>query len=1149
MELSDYPSLSSKKKYLKFSVSNFNEASVAWWLTSILKEDSNTIIYIGKDEKEIRRIQKNLLVFHFIKQFPHLQNDYIHVFPARDVYPFSFLSPSPSVVGERFRSLDFLRNQTSGIFLTTFRAISEKMVCLDKSLNHVVSLKEGQEFRHENLLFHLNEMKYEKRSIVQSKGEFAVRGGIIDFFSPHSNMPMRIELKGDEIDSIRKFHPDTQRNNRSYKKTEIYPSKEILLSKDEISNCANTLKSFSGNNLDSNFKVQTMYELLESEEYFPGIENMSPLFLKDISSFFDIVPSNSQWIFPDKENLVSEAELFYSSVEEEFSLSSERGLIGFDPALKWIAPDEAFEFIELWPNLQFETLSSDSNVEEKEIEKKNPFNTESLDYFKGRFDHFFEQIDAWFSSKYLVVLVASDRTELYRIKNLLKAREIETPIVSSQNEIDLEFSKLILLEGSISTSLKISSEKILFFKVEDLFGSHKKKKSENRFQRVSSEWIKDLKKGDFVVHDEYGIGKFLGEVFFEDSEENDEFMALEYFGGDKLYIPMHDLKKVNEYRGPDLPKLDRLDSIRWSQTKNKVRKSVNEMVRDLVSLYAERNQSPGFEFKPDLNFENEVNSHFEYEETSGQLQAINDVLTDMESNTPMDRLVCGDVGFGKTEVAIRAATRSISSGKQVGIVVPTTLLAHQHFEVFKERFKNLPVKVEMLSRFRTRKEQLRILEELSESKIDILIGTHRLLQKDVSFRNLGLLIVDEEHKFGVSHKEKFKKISIGVDVLTLTATPIPRTLQLALSGSRDLSVIESPPRDRLPPRTYICDFDEIVISKAIKRELLRGGQVFFVHNRISSLESINELLSKLLPETKVLVAHGQMPEKKLEEIMHKFVTREVDVLLSTSIVESGLDIPTVNTIIINRADRFGMAQLYQLRGRVGRDRHQSHVYLMVPSIKKLKGQEKERLQAIQDVKSVGQGFKVAMRDLEIRGSGNLLGHKQSGHIASVGFEMYCRILEEIVNDAKGITDRFHEPEIILPITGSLPSSWIEEREVRLEIYHRISNLKSIRELDEIHEELFERFGNFPDEALRLFEVTKIRVRTRQLKISLLRISGNKLWIRLTPGEYKFPENLLAIPTIVFSDNYDFNLQVSETWEKSSKDLDEILCCLETSFLD
>ena len=1147
MEISHYPSLSSKN--IKIPVSNFNEASLAWCLSSLYKKNSNSIIYIGKDEKEIRRIQKNLLIFLSLYQSSSFENDCVHVFPSRDVYAFSFLSPSPDIVGERARSINFLRNEARGIFLVTLEAISEKICCTNKSLGQVTALKEGQDFKHEDLLFILNEMKYEKRSVVQSKGEFAIRGGIIDFFSPHSEMPTRIEFKGDEIDSIKKFHPDTQRNNRSLKKAELYPPREIILSKEEIEVCSRKLESLLRNDSDSNFKIQTMYDLFQSEEYFPGIENLSPLFSKEISTFFDFVPSNAQWIFADKANLLSKSEQFWSSIEEEFVLSSERGLIGFEPKLKWIPPEDFFEFIELWPTLEFQTISS--NVELKEDQNKNvdPFYTESIDYFRGRFDYFFEQIDEWVLSKCKVVLVARDRTELYRIKNLLEAREIKVSIFSLENSSELKNSKLFLFEGSLSSGLRIPSENLLFFKVEDLFGNVKSKKTENNFLQVSSEWIKNLKKGDCVVHDEYGIGRFLGEVFFEDSEDKDEFMALEYSGGDRLYIPMHDLKKVNEYRGPDSPKLDKLDGIRWSQTKNKVRKSINEMVKDLVSLYAERNQSQGFQFEADVNFENEVNSHFEFEETPGQLQAINDVLSDMESSSPMDRLVCGDVGFGKTEVAIRAATRSMSSGKQVGLVVPTTLLAHQHFEVFQERFKNLPVKVEMLSRFRTKKEQSKILSELSDSKIDILIGTHRILQNDVSFHNLGLLIVDEEHKFGVSHKEKFKKISIGVDVLTLTATPIPRTLQLALSGTRDLSVIETPPRDRLPPRSYICDFDEGVISKAIKRELLRGGQVFFVHNRISSLAAINELLLKLLPESKILVAHGQMPEKKLEEIMHQFVSREADILLSTSIVESGLDIPSVNTIIINRADRFGMAQLYQLRGRVGRDRHQSHVYLMVPSIKKLKGQEKERLQAIQDVRSIGQGFKVAMRDLEIRGSGNLLGHKQSGHIASVGFEMYCRILEEIVNDAKGITSRFHEPEIILPITGSIPSAWIEDRDVRLEIYHRISNLKSIREMDEIHDELFERFGNFPDEVSRLFEVTQIRVRARQLKVALLRVSGKKLWIRLVPGEYKFPEKLLTIPTIVFNDNYNFSVEVSALWEESSKDIEQILSCLETSFLN
>ena len=516
----------------------------------------------------------------------------------------------------------------------------------------------------------------------------------------------------------------------------------------------------------------------------------------------------------------------------------------------------------------------------------------------------------------------------------------------------------------------------------------------------------------------------------------------------------------------------------------------------------------------------------------------------MERARPMDRLICGDVGYGKTEVALRAAARAISAGKQVAVIVPTTLLAHQHWGTFRKRFESLPVHVEMLSRFRSKKEQGEVVEGLSAGRVDIVIGTHRLLQKDVSFRDLGLLVIDEEHRFGVSHKEKLKKLRVDVDVLTLTATPIPRTLQMALSGTRDLSVIETPPRHRVAPRTYISRFSEKLIKDAITKEIDRGGQVFFVHNRVKSLPAMRRLLTKLAPDARILVGHGQMKERDLEEVMEQFVTRRADVLLCTTIIESGLDIPSVNTIVINRADMFGMAQLYQLRGRVGRDRFQAHAYLLVSGAGSLTKPARERLQALEELSELGGGFKLAMRDLEIRGAGHLLGHRQSGQISAVGFDMYCRLLEEVVQEAKGETVDRREPEIVAPVAGTLPPSWIPAQAERLDVYRRIASAQAPAELRELGVELKDKYGEMPTRALHLLELGEIRLRARLCGIKALQIRGKEAHLEIFPGDYELTAAFLDMPGMVFTDTHAFRASISGRWPEDFDFLVQVLDALE-----
>ena len=1117
-----------------------NDASIAWWLVRIAREHAGPVVFVEEEQRRLEMIQANMQLFvgaSGVRDLPVLG------FPAWDVYPYSRLSPSSEVVGKRMSALQFLRGGERGVVLTSISATGTRIPSPERLNDAMIHLHEGMAMERDPFIGSLESLMYQRRSLVESPGEYAVRGGILDFFSPQNTYPTRLEFRGDELDSLRNFNPQTQRNLETLQSVDVFPSREIVFSPAELERGRRALSAITSP--ETSERVERLLEHLAADGHFGGMEGLAPMFLSDMTTLFDVAPGSALWILNDAERLDEWMEKLWDEVNEEARLAPERGLVSFTPEKLWLGPEEIREELSIWPRLEFDTLGLDSPNLEDGGEAGEALRAENINPFRGQVEAFVGQLRAWRGEGQSIVIVAEEKTLALRIQMLLREHEVGVEILPAGASLMDGHHDVVLAEGKLSAGFRLPREQRVFFRAQDLLVGALGRGSRRLPQSKPGEGFKDLSEDDLVVHAEHGVGRYMGTRVMEHRDGENEFLALQYAGGDKLYVPMDDVERIHKYRGAGVaPPLDRLGGNRWNKTKNNVKKSLRGIARDLVRLYSERSTAEGHAFSAEGAFDHEISGGFGFEETPDQEQAIRAVLGDMERARPMDRLICGDVGYGKTEVALRAAARAISAGKQVAVIVPTTLLAHQHWETFRKRFESLPVHVEMLSRFRTRKEQNEVMEGLSSGRVDIVIGTHRLLQKDVSFRDLGLLVIDEEHRFGVSHKEKLKKLRFNVDVLALTATPIPRTLQMALSGARDLSVIETPPRHRVAPRTYISRFSEKLIKDAITKEIDRGGQVFFVHNRVQSLLAMRRLLQKLVPDARILVGHGQMKERELEEVMEQFVTRRADVLLCTTIIESGLDIPSVNTIVINRADTFGMAQLYQLRGRVGRDRFQAHAYLLVSGAGSLTKQARERLEALAELSELGAGFKLAMRDLEIRGAGHLLGYRQSGQIAAVGFDMYCRLLEEVVQEAKGETVERREPEIIAPVAGTLPPSWIPAQAERLDIYRRIASAQAPVELRELGVELQNQYGEMPMRTLYLLQLGEIRLRARLCGIKSLHVRGKEAHMEIFPGDYELTAAFLDMPGMVFTDTHAFRASITGRWPEDFDFLVQVLDALE-----
>ncbi|MBW2134267.1 MAG: transcription-repair coupling factor [Deltaproteobacteria bacterium] len=943
----------------------------------------------------------------------------------------------------------------------------------------------GEELDRERFIKQLIAGGYERSPLVEARGEYSVRGGVIDLYPPLQPYPVRLEFWGDEVESLRYFNPTSQRSLGHLVELLVLPVNEVILDPETQKYAAHRLRVF---------KDPKLREYVKQGRHFPEIEKYLAYFYPQPETLWDYLPDQALLVEWDPLNLAQEVRRLTEIQAQETEGSAGLAISAFEGRIN------RFQTIRCH-SLEFSTEPGEARRSfyfaiETNQDLAAALATAAAD--QGRLVRpLAAHLKPWLNSGFEVVLVCRSRSQAERLGLLLADQEVKAEVTGSPGW-DLP-GRLQLTWNGLSAGFRSLAWGLVLLTAEEILGAEPERRPPRRSrpgQLLSS--LAELKVGDLLVHLDHGIGLYRGLEKLTVGQEVNDFLRLEYLGGDKLYLPVDRLHLVQKYLGVEglIPPLDRLGGKSWEKTKKRVRKAVEKIARELVQLYAARQVVQGHQFSPPDPVFWEFEATFEYEETPDQLQAIQEVLLDMASDKPMDRLICGDVGYGKTEVAIRAAFKAAMDGRQVAILVPTTVLAEQHYETFRKRLGPYPLQIRMLSRFKTTAEQKQILAELSSGQTDIVIGTHRLLQKDVQFRELGLVIIDEEQRFGVKQKEKLKQLRQTVDVLTLTATPIPRTLQLSLTGIRDLSTIDTAPEARRPIRTYLCRPDDTVIMEAIRRELRRGGQAFFVHNRVQNIDTWANYIRRLVPEARVAVAHGQMAAKELEQIMWRFWRGTVDVLVCTAIIEAGLDVPSANTIIINRAHALGLAQVYQLRGRVGRGREQAYAYLLVPEEEALNPEAQKRLKALMEFTELGSGFKIALHDLQIRGAGNLLGAAQSGHIAEVGCELYLQLLEQAVQELKGgpQLDEGPLPELHLPLAAYLPDAYVPDIDQRLMFYRRLSGRLSPAEIADIDAELRDCYGPLPPEAENLLEVVRTKVTLRELGIKRLDLSDSQVTI-------------------------------------------------------
>lgn len=1020
-------------------------------------------------------------------------------FPAHESLPFAELTRDTRVGSARVEAAySLMAPEGALVVVASVAGLIQPLPppeTVGAAVEYVVA---GETLERDTFLAKLVAGGYERRPLAEEVGDFSVRGGVIDVFPPLSPHPLRLEFWGDEVESLRYFHPVSQRSLKSLPEAVILPVTEAILDEATRRYALSRLRSLPD---------LSLREKVAQGRHFPHLERLLPYLYPECATLWDFLPRQTLVVEWDPLNVEQEVRELTASALSEHP-GENVGLGGWEKkrpqfsrlrchALAWgeepAAGGASFHFrLEFHRDLNA-SLSSAAVGQERLLRPLA------------------RQLAQWQESGFAVLFVSRSRTQAERLALLLSDYGVNGQVQATPE--DLRAGALTFTWDGLSAGFQWLAEGLVVVTEEEVFGApqvRSRTKATKPLDFFAS--LTDLKVGDPVVHLNHGIGLFRGLVKMTVGSEVNDFLQLEYLGGDKLYLPVDRLDQVQKYLGVEeaLPALDRLGGKAWERTKKRVRQAVEKIARELVELYAARQVLPGHRYSPPDPTFREFEAAFEYEETPDQLQAIQDVVEDLASDKPMDRLICGDVGYGKTEVALRAAFKVGMDGKQVAFLVPTTILAEQHYETFRQRFKSYPLEVRVLSRFKSRAEQKQTLEELRAGRVEVVIGTHRLLQKDVHFQDLGLVIVDEEQRFGVSHKEKLKHLRQEVDVLTLTATPIPRTLQLSMAGIRDLSIINTPPEARQSVRTYLCRVDDGVIREAIRRELARGGQVFFVHNRVQSLPRYVTYLSRLVPEARVAAAHGQMPEKELEEVMRRFWHGDSDVLVCTAIIEAGLDISRANTIIINRAHSMGLAQVYQLRGRVGRGREQAYAYLLVPEEESLNPEAQKRLKALMEFTELGSGFKIALHDLQIRGAGNLLGAAQSGHIAEVGYELYLQLLEEAVQELKGQPlDRTPEPEMHLPVAAYLPETYMPDIDQRLVFYRRLSGRLTTPEVEAISEELRDCYGPLPEEAENLLQVVQAKSRLRELGIKRLDLTDGTAVVAFTADSPMDRERLLA----------------------------------------
>lgn len=1026
-------------------------------------------------------------------------------YPAKDFIFYSADVHGNQLAGERLRCIQKIiaaqDNKTNITVITTIDGCVDMLMPLQRYRDNIIHFKNSDIIDTEKLISKLVGIGYTRVPMIDGQGQFAVRGGIIDIFSYTDETPVRIELWDDEIDSIRFFDVESQRSVEKIQTYDVFPVTEWILSDDEIDagfekvkdevekqlvTLGNDKKKKTQQEMDACNRLRHAYADFErTRDYSKFILS----FTDEIEGFTDYFSKDETvFVLDEPDRIMERMELISYEYEESMKNRLEGGYVVASQT-KLMRP-----IAEVYKNMQSSRLMLLSSLDYKPKMLKPAdylrIDARSISSYNNSFEYLADDINKYKRTGYRVVLVCNSRTRAARI--VADLEELGTQSYFSEDyDKEIMPGTVMVTYGNIHRGFEYPLIGFVIITENDIFTSRTRKKQKKKYEGRSIAGFNELNVGDYVVHEMHGLGVYKGiEKITVEGVEKD-YIKIEYAGNSNLYVLATQLDRLQKYAASDTekkPKLNKLGSVEWNKTKAKVHGAVEEIAKDLVELYSIRQNQKGYAFGPDTVWQKEFEEMFPYEETDDQLNAIADTKADMESTRIMDRLICGDVGYGKTEVAIRAAFKAVQEGKQVAYLVPTTILAQQHFNTFEQRMKNFPLKVAQLSSFRTNKEIKETLADLKKGFVDVVIGTHRLLSKDVEFKDLGLLIIDEEQRFGVAHKEKIKKLKNNIDVLTLSATPIPRTLHMSLVGIRDMSVLEEPPVDRVPIQTFVTEHNDEMIREAINRELARGGQVYYVYNRVRSIDEAAAHIQELVPQANVAFAHGQMEKRELEKIMVDFINGDIDVLISTTIIETGMDISNVNTMIIEDADKFGLSQLYQLRGRVGRSNRTAYAFLLYRRDRMLTEVAEKRLSAIREFSDFGSGFKIAMKDLEIRGAGNVLGKSQHGHMAAVGYDLYCKMLNEAVNDLKGIKNEYSfETNVDLSVDAYIPSTYIKSEYQKLDIYKRIAAIESEEELSDMKDELVDRYGSLSTPAVNLLNIALIKSMAH--KIGIMEMKG------------------------------------------------------------
>ena len=1034
---------------------------------SICKQSGRKCLIVAANETEGRRIKQDLSFFFC---------DAVLYFPEKEYIFYDVDAANRN--GELKRLSALTRIDDAQVVVTTIRALMQYTIPKDVLEKNVVNIETGLIIDPDLLCSQLTLGGYKRVSTVESFGQFSRRGSIVDVFSPTGSNPVRIEFFDDEVDSIREFDVNTQMSLSNISDCVICPVRELVYDNEIKENLCKKIKEQKNENLISDI------ERIENNHYIASGDKYMPLVYEKFTTLLDYLDSYLV-VYDEPTNLSESSEVFLKEQNEIIAQMYVKGL--FPKSEKPYVEDYCF----ITRNINHKLLLGISTLSYSTPEFKPKeilgFQAKSMQNYSGNTDFFADDVEFWKRQNYRIVILSESNSAISNISRLLEERDIETYLINDKETLP-PYGTVSIMEGSISKGFEYPALRTVVVCDGDIYTNRRKKKREvksNSKDRIKS--FDELNKGDYVVHNVHGIGQYVGLTQLTVDNVIKDFLKIRYKGTDVLYIPTNQLESIHKYVGATegtSVNLNSLNGSKWNKTVSKVKESVEQMAGKLIELYAARQNIKGHAFDEDTTWQKEFEDDFPYEETPDQLRCINEVKSDMEQEKCMDRLLCGDVGYGKTEIALRAAFKCVMGGMQVAYLVPTTLLAQQHYNTFLSRMKDYGVNVDLLCRFRSKKEQENTVERLKQGKVDIVIGTHRLVSKDVDFKNLGLLIIDEEQRFGVGHKEKLKELKKDVDVLTLSATPIPRTLNMAMVGIRDLSVIASPPQDRYPVQTFVMERNKDVIRSAIERELARNGQVYYLYNRVDNIEKKAAMLREILPDATIDIAHGQMSERELESKMLDMINGDTDVLVCTTIIETGIDIPNVNTMIIDNADLLGLSQLYQLRGRVGRSNRLAYAYLMYEGKKVLDETARKRLSAIKEFTEFGSGFRIAMRDLEIRGAGNLLGKEQHGNMNLVGYDMYCNLLEEAVMRLKGEPlPQKVETQIDLKVDVHIPSSYIEEEEQRFIIYKRASEILNEEDYLSMQSELIDRFGDMPKCVDNLLQSMYIKSLAQRLNIS------------------------------------------------------------------